>query len=72
MVIGKISSKELSSLLSKAKTEINREINYMTINVPELKEKVNTKDHFINTVLADKKVFLIGDENELKKIVGSE
>jgi predicted nucleotidyltransferase len=72
MVIGDISSKELSSFLAKPKQELKREINYVVFSVEEFKEKVKDKNHFLNTVLRDEKIFLLGDEDELKAIVGSE
>jgi hypothetical protein len=71
MVIGKISSKELSCLLSKPKRELIREINYVVFSEEEFKEKVKQKDHFLNSVLKDKKIFIIGDSNELKAIIRS-
>jgi predicted nucleotidyltransferase len=71
MVIGSITSKELSIILSKTKKEIMRPINFMVISQKEFKEKTRNKDHFLNAVLKEKKIFIIGDENELKAIVKS-
>ena len=66
MVIGDISSKELSNILSKPKRELMREINYVVFSLDEFINKAIQKDHFINSVLKDKKIFIIGSENELK------
>jgi len=71
MVIGKISSRELSRLLSKPKRELMREINYVVFSPKEFKERVKQKDHFLNSVLKDKKIFIVGDTNELKAIIKS-
>ena len=71
MVIGKISSRELSRLLSKPKRELMREINYVVFSPKEFKERVKQKDHFLNSVLKDKKIFIVGDANELKAIIKS-
>ena len=71
MVIGKISSRELSRLLSKPKRELMREINYVVFSPKEFKERLKQKDHFLNSVLKDKKIFIVGDTNELKAIIKS-
>lgn len=67
LAIGDITLKELSVLLSRVKRELGREINYAVFPRKELRRRVAQKDHFLNTVLREKKVFLIGSENELKK-----
>jgi predicted nucleotidyltransferase len=71
MVIGDISSKELSSILSKPKKELMREINYAVFSLNEFVNKAVQKDHFINSVLKDKKIFIIGSEDELKGLIKS-
>ena len=71
MVIGDISSKELSSILSKPKKELMREINYVVFSLNEFINKVMQKDHFINSVLKDKKIYIIGSEDELKGLIKS-
>lgn len=71
MVIGDISSKELSTMISKPKKELMREINYAVFPAKEFIDRVRRKDHFLNSVLKDKKIFIIGDENELKAVIKS-
>jgi len=71
MVIGKISSRELSHLLSRPRRELMREINYVVFSPEEFKERVKQKDHFLNSVLKDKKIFIVGDTSELKAIIKS-
>jgi len=71
MVIGKISSRELSHLLSRPRRELMREINYVVFSPEEFKERVKQKDHFLNSVLKDKKIFIAGDTSELKAIIKS-
>jgi len=71
MVIGDISSKELSSILSKPKKELMREINYVVFSLNEFINKAMQKDHFINSVLKDKKIYIMGSENELKGFIKS-
>ena len=71
MVIGDISSKELSTMISKPKKELMREINYAVFPAKEFIDRVRRKDHFLNSVLKDKKIFIIGDEHELKAVIKS-
>ena len=71
MVIGNISSKELSGLLSGLKTELMREINYAVFPLKEFIDKAVQKDNFINSVSKDKKIFIIGSEDELKGLIKS-
>lgn len=71
MVVGSITLKELSSILSKPKRELTREINYAVFPQQEFIERIRDKDHFLNTVLRDKKIFIVGNKNELKAIIKS-
>jgi hypothetical protein len=70
-MIGDISSKELSGLLSKPKLELMREINYVVFSLNEFISKTIQKDHFINSVLREKKIFNIGSDDELKEFIRS-
>jgi len=71
MVIGNTSSRDLSKILTAPKMELSREINYAVFKPAEFKNKVKGKDHFLNSLLKKKKIFIIGSENELKRIVSS-
>ncbi len=71
MAVGDISSKELSSILSKPKKELMREINYVVFSLNEFINKAMQKDHFINSVLKDKKIYIIGSKDELKGLIKS-
>lgn len=70
-VVGSIASKELSSLLSKPKRELSREMNYALFPPDELRKRMRQKDHFLRNVLREKKIFIIGNEDELKTIAQS-
>jgi len=71
MVIGEISSRELSKALSKPKAELSREINYAVFKPGEFRDNARDGDHFLNTVLKRKKIFIVGSEDELKRVVKS-
>ena len=71
LVIGTITAKELSGILSKPKRELGREINYIVFSLAEFRKKVGSKDHFLTTVLKGEKIFIIGNEDEIKAITKS-
>ncbi len=71
LLIGNISLKELSHILSKPKKELGREINYAVFPVKEFKKKLTQKDHFLSSVLREKKIFIIGDEDEFRGLIKS-
>jgi len=71
MVIGEISSRKLSSILTKPKNTLGREINYVVYTKREFKQKLQKKDHFMKSVLNEKKIFLIGTQDDFKKVVRS-
>jgi len=70
MVIGRVSFEEVVSLLSPAEEKLKREVTPVVYPVAEFKKKVKEGHHFVKTVLEDEKIFLIGDEGELTKLVG--
>ncbi len=69
-VVGSVKPRQLSTAISGAKKELGREINYVVMSRGEFARKAGEKDHFLKTVLRGKKIFIIGDENELKKLAG--
>ena len=68
MIIGKISFADVSSAISQAEEAIQREINPVVYPVAEFKKKVKEDHHFVKTVLQDEKIFLIGDDGELRRL----
>lgn len=68
MVVGETSFGDVVSLLSSAEEKLGREINSVVYPIAEFKKKVKGDHHFVNTVLGDKKIFLIGNEDELRKL----
>jgi len=66
MVVGAISFGDVVSLLSSAEEKLGREINSVVYPVAEFKQKVREDHHFVKTVLEGEKIFLIGDEGELR------
>ncbi len=66
MVIGSCDFGEVVDALGKAQERIGREVNPSVYPADEFKKKMTAEHHFLKTVLAGPKIFLIGDENELK------
>jgi len=70
MVVGKISFGDVVSLLTPAEQKLGREVNPVVYPIAEFKKKVKEDHHFVKTVLEDEKIFVIGDEDELRKLAG--
>jgi predicted nucleotidyltransferase len=67
-VIGDISGRKLSSLLSEEKSALGREINFTVYPKEEFAKKLKQNNHFITSVMTDKKIFIAGCEDDLKAI----
>jgi predicted nucleotidyltransferase len=70
MVVGKATLDEVLSRLSPVEKSIGRPINPTVYSVAEFKSKLGSENHFLAAVLKGKKVFLLGDESELRKMGG--
>ena len=70
MVIGKATLDEVLSRLSTVEKSIGRPINPTVYSVAEFKSKLASGNHFLTAVLKGQKVFLLGDEDELRKVGG--
>jgi len=69
MIIGDISFGDIVSLLSGAEEQLGREINSVVYPIAEFKQKAKGDHHFVKSVLESEKIFLIGDEGELARLV---
>ncbi|MEQ1664910.1 MAG: nucleotidyltransferase domain-containing protein [Bdellovibrionales bacterium] len=61
IIVGNVGQRALSSLFKKIIEQTEREINPHVYSLKSWTEKVKKKDHFIKTILNDKKIFLVGD-----------
>lgn len=68
MVIGHPSMDELSEAVTKAERGLSREINFTVFEPKDWKKNLKEKKGFATTVYKDKKIFLMGTEDELRKI----
>lgn len=66
MVVGEPTLMEVVSALTSAQRELAREVNPSVYPVSEFCRKLTEGQHFIKQVVAGPKIFLIGDEQQLK------
>ena len=70
MVIGELSGRELSRLLTPLKAQLDREMNPVTIRADVFQENAEKGDSFTQSILEEPKIFLIGDDDELQALAG--
>jgi predicted nucleotidyltransferase len=70
MVVGKATLDEVLSRLSKVEKSIGRPVNPTVYSAAEFRSKLAEGNHFLTAVLKGQKVFLLGDEDELRKVGG--
>ncbi len=70
MIVGKATLDEILSRLSTVEKSIGRPINPTVYSVEEFKAKLASENHFLTAVLKGEKEFLLGDEDELRKVGG--
>jgi DNA-binding transcriptional ArsR family regulator len=68
MVIGKIGLRKLVGLLVEPARIFGREINPHVLSLEEFIKRRSTKNHFLTRVLESFKIFVIGNEDELKRM----
>lgn len=68
LVIGSITARILSDLLSPLKDALEREMNPILLPKVEFQERLKASDDFLLSVLEHPKIFLIGGENELEEL----
>ncbi len=67
-IIGRITFSDVVAALNKAQETLGREINPTVYPASEFREKLAKKNHFIKSIMAEEKIYLIGDGHELKKL----
>lgn len=65
MILGEAKFAEVVHALAAAQETLRREINPNLYPIREFRAKVAAGDPFLKRVLADKKIFLIGDAHDL-------
>ena len=68
LVVGDVSFAEVSDALGPPERTLSREVNPVVYGEAEFRSKTAENRMFVNTVLREPKVFLLGDEDELKRV----
>lgn len=68
MILGNTPFSEVVSTLAPAQKMLAREINPSVYPVDEFRSKLRAGNHFLRRVMAEKKLFVLGTENELAKL----
>lgn len=69
MVIGDASFGDVVTALGPAQNALGREINPTAYSADEFRKKVAAKHHFVTTVFKGPKLFVLGEERELTRLV---
>lgn len=70
IVIGSVGLAKISPVIRELERRFNREIDVICYSANEFDAKVRAENHFLISVLKTKKIFLIGDDDELEKLAG--
>jgi predicted nucleotidyltransferase len=68
MVIGEVNLDVLDKMINTIEEEIGRTVNYTLFSAKEWQNRVKQRNSFVKDVLIHKKIFLIGDINDLSAI----
>jgi predicted nucleotidyltransferase len=66
MIVGRVHFADVVDRISDAQKMLNREINPTVYTANEFRNKM--RGNFLKTVIGEKKLFLIGDENVLREL----
>jgi predicted nucleotidyltransferase len=66
MIVGEVKFADVVSALSTVQEYLRREINPNVYTTAEFRAKITAGDSFLRRVLADKKIFLMGNEDDLR------
>ncbi len=69
LVVGEVTFSKVSDLLGAAQQKLDREVNPSVYPEKEFIKKIFEGHHFLNEVIQSPKIMLIGDENDLAKLV---
>jgi DNA-binding transcriptional ArsR family regulator len=68
MVIGTIGLRRLSGLLSGLEVKLGRDVNPHVLAPEEFARRARERDHFITAVLKGPRLFVVGGEDELRRL----
>ena len=68
-IIADLTLRELSKALGPLSKGLRRELNPVLFGTDEYRKRISQKDHFLLKVLSSPKLWIIGNENNLKQLV---
>lgn len=68
MVIGTTGLRQLSKRLSGIEAKLGREVNPHVLTLEEFARRADGHDHFITSVLGSPRLFVVGSEDELRRL----
>ena len=69
LVIGDVSFADVVEAISEAQSRLRREVNAVVYPRDELSSKLADGHHFLTSVIKSEKIFIIGDEHELRTLL---
>jgi len=69
MVIGSLSFRELVSVLNPVEETLRRPVNPTLYSPDEFSKKSGEKNHFVRNILRSEKLFVVGTEDDLTRLV---
>jgi len=70
LVVGDITFGDVVDLISTAEEALSRELNPVVYTLAEFNKRLSENHYFIRDILSEDKIFVVGDDNELKSLVG--
>ncbi len=70
MVVGRATLEDVLGALANIEASLRRAVNPTVYSVSEFKSKLARGNHFLKSVMGREKIFLMGDEGELRKMGG--
>ena len=68
LVVADASFADISAALRTAEDRLRREVTPTVYSPQEFSEKLNAKHHFLTRVVAEPKIMLIGNEDDLERM----
>ncbi len=69
MIIGQPPLRRVASVVSALRTKLAREVNYQVFGKDEWLNRMHRGDHFVASILKEPLLFVMGDEDEFKRMV---
>jgi len=69
LVVGDLSFRDLVEALSAAESTLRREIHLTLFSESEFRQRLSSKDHFLDSVLGEERLLVVGVEDELELLL---